>query len=112
MPAPTHPWVDLTYGHGYQVCAEGGHKEFPEPHFHAKVWARANGVRPLPGDRIVFNVGKEQATFPAEVGVVSLEFPAGLGVHVVVVDWVDSAGQVKAESQATFSVWDCSEPSL
>jgi hypothetical protein len=108
---PARERVEVLYGSAYQTCAneERQHHEFGEQK-HAHLTARAMVVgRPGPGDILVFTIGgtREVARFRADQGIVSVEWPAGLGAHDVSVQWVKPDGRVVDTGHLWLSVWDC-----
>jgi hypothetical protein len=108
---PPRERVEVIYGSAYQTCAreEKQHHEFGEAK-HAHLMARAfvQG-KPAPGDTLVVRINgtREVARFHADRGIVSVEWPAGIGAHEVTVEWVTADGRVRDTGHLWLSVWDC-----
>ncbi len=94
----------LTLSTSYQVCADNPrtHHEYDGEHKHVVAFASATGVED--GDYIIFIVsGFESA--PLSPSGSRVEFPAGLGVHYVVVRWFRHDGRLKKEVSESLHVY-------
>ena len=99
------PRVDVIYGSAYQTCAVK-HSDFPEPHAHLTVRGLAV-PNPVEGDTIEVMISDRVVTFRADHGMVSVQFPAGLGGHDVNFIWKGADGSEKGRGWAYLSVWNC-----
>ncbi len=106
-------YVIITLGTANSVCADNPrtHREFSTQHKHEVLFARINGT-PESGDLLVVNIGTNQLSFLAAHGTVEVDFPAGLGIHDITVDWMDAGGQRKATASTSLHVypWEACEP--
>jgi hypothetical protein len=98
--------IYLTLSTAGQVCADNPrtHHDFEAEHKHVVAFATAQG-RVEDGDYFLFDVNGHESDRLSATGTVTLDFPAGLGEHVIAAKWFRHDGKVKREASTSLHVY-------